>query len=120
MPRVSLHTLGCKLNFAETSTIAREFESRNFEVVQFGEPADVIVINTCTVTEQAEQKCRNVVRRAVASSPDPCVVVTGCYAQLRPNEIAEIGGVDLVVGNGGHGDAEGDESAVRFVIRSLN
>lgn len=99
MPRISLHTLGCKLNFAETSTIAREFERHNFEVVPFGDPADVTIINTCTVTAQAEQKCRNVVRRAVASSPDPCVVVTGCYAQLRPEEIAAIEGVDLVIGN---------------------
>ncbi len=99
MPRVSLHTLGCKLNFAETSTIAREFERHDFEVVPFGEPADVTIINTCTVTEQAERKCRNMVRRAVASSPDPYVVVTGCYAQLRPGEIAEIDGVDLVIGN---------------------
>ena len=99
MPRVSLHTLGCKLNFAETSTIARDFARRNYEVVAFGEPADVTVINTCTVTQQAEQKCRNVVRRAVKSSPDPLVIVTGCYAQLRPEEIARIDGVDLVVGN---------------------
>ena len=99
MPRVSLHTLGCKLNFAETSTIARDFERQNFQVVPFGEPADVTVINTCTVTAQAEQTCRNVVRRAVASSRDPYVVVTGCYAQLRPDELAAIDGVDLVVGN---------------------
>jgi threonylcarbamoyladenosine tRNA methylthiotransferase MtaB len=104
MPRVSLHTLGCKLNFAETSTIAREFSRRDYKVVPFGEPADVTVINTCTVTEQAEQKCRNMVRRAIAASPDAFVVVTGCYAQLRSEDFEKMEGVDLVLGNADKND----------------
>ncbi len=98
MLRVSFHTLGCKLNYAETSTIAREFEKRGFEVVPFGEKADVTLINTCTVTEQAEQKCRNVIRRALRANPDAFIIVTGCYAQLRPEDIARIPGVDVVLG----------------------
>ncbi len=98
MARASFHTLGCKLNFSETATIARTFEERQFEIVPFGEPADVVVINTCTVTDKAEQKCRNAVRRGTRSSSAPFVVVTGCYAQLRPDEIAAIPGVDLVLG----------------------
>lgn len=98
MPRASFHTLGCKLNFSETATIAREFASRSFDVVPFGEPADVVVINTCTVTDKAEQKCRNAVRRGIRHGNRPFVVVTGCYAQLRPEEIAAIPGVDLVLG----------------------
>ncbi|MGA7307140.1 MAG: tRNA (N(6)-L-threonylcarbamoyladenosine(37)-C(2))-methylthiotransferase MtaB [Rhodothermales bacterium] len=98
MARASFHTLGCKLNFSETATIAREFSTRDFEIVPFGQPADVIVINTCTVTDKAEQKCRNAVRRGTRSGGRPFVVVTGCYAQLRPEEIAAIPGVDLVLG----------------------
>ena len=98
MPRASFHTLGCKLNFSETATIAREFAARNFEIVPFGHPADVVVINTCTVTEKAEQKCRSAVRRGTRSGSNPFVVVTGCYAQLRPDDIAAIPGVDLVLG----------------------
>lgn len=98
MARASFHTLGCKLNFSETATIAREFSARNFEIVPFGEPADVVVINTCTVTEKAEKKCRNAVRRGTRVGKRPFVVVTGCYAQLRPDEIAAIPGVDLVLG----------------------
>lgn len=98
MPTVSLYTLGCKLNFTETSTLGREFSRRGFEVVEFGAPADVCVINTCSVTERAERQCRQIVRRALRTSRNPYVVVTGCYAQLRPDEIAAIPGVDLVLG----------------------
>jgi len=99
MNRVSLHTLGCKLNYAETSTIAREFISRDYKVVPFGNEADVTVINTCTVTEQANKKCRNAIRKAKKANPKSYVIVSGCYAQLEPEEIAEIEGVDAVLGN---------------------
>lgn len=95
---VSFHTLGCKLNFTETSTVSREFEVRGYEIVPFGKPADVVVINTCTVTEEANRKCRQTIRRAVRKSNNAFVIVTGCYAQLKPDEIASIDGVDLVLG----------------------
>jgi threonylcarbamoyladenosine tRNA methylthiotransferase MtaB len=98
MPRVALHTLGCKLNFAETSTIGKQFLDRGFELVEFGTPADVVVINTCTVTERAERECRQLIRRALRGGTTPYVVITGCYAQLEPEEIASINGVDLVLG----------------------
>lgn len=98
MPRVVLHTLGCKLNYAETGTIARGFEDRGFEVVRAGTAADVAVVNTCTVTDEAERKCRQVVRRVLRARPDTFVIVTGCYAQIRPGDIASIPGVDLVLG----------------------
>ena len=99
MGRVALHTLGCKLNFAETATIARQFTQRGFEVVDFGKPADVVVLNTCTVTEKADRECRQLVRRALRRSPDAFVIVTGCYAQLQPEQIASIKGVDLILGS---------------------
>ena len=99
MMSVALHTLGCKLNFAETSTIAREFERRAFEVVPFTKAADVVVINSCSVTSEADRKCRQAVRRAQRHSPRGCIIVTGCYAQLKPEEIAAIPGVDYVLGN---------------------
>ncbi len=98
MARVSFYTLGCKLNYAETSTLQRDFEARGFAVAPFGEAADVTLINTCTVTSEAERKCRQVVRRALRANPETFVVVTGCYAQLRPEEIAAIEGVDVVLG----------------------
>lgn len=98
MPTVSFHTLGCKLNYTETSTVAREFDVRGFSRVPFGEAADVSLINTCTVTEQAEQTCRNAIRRALRANPEAFVIVTGCYAQLRPEQIAGIDGVDAVLG----------------------
>ena len=99
MPRVSFHTLGCKLNLAETSHLRREFEARAFTVVPFGEAAEVSVINTCSVTAEADRKCRQAIRRMRRASPDGCVIVTGCYAQLRPDEVAAIDGVDFVLGN---------------------
>lgn len=98
MTRVSFYTLGCKLNYAETRSIQRGFEARDVEIVPFGTPADVTVINTCTVTNTAEAKARKMIRRALRDQPETFVVVTGCYAQLRPEEIAAIEGVDAVLG----------------------
>jgi threonylcarbamoyladenosine tRNA methylthiotransferase MtaB len=98
MKKVALHTLGCKLNYAETSTIGRQFVERGFEVVDFDQPADVYLLNTCSVTERADRECRQIIRRALRISPDAFIIVSGCYAQLRPEEIAGIDGVDLVLG----------------------
>lgn len=95
---IAFHTLGCKLNFSETSSIARKMQERGFITVDFEEPSDIYVINTCSVTEQADTKCRNIVRKAMKLNPDAYVVVVGCYAQLKPKEIASIKGVDLVLG----------------------
>jgi len=95
---VALHTLGCKLNFSETSTIGRLLENDGFEKRNFDEVADVYVINTCSVTENADRECRMLVRRIQRKAPEAMVVITGCYAQLKPNEISEIPGVDLVLG----------------------
>ena len=96
--KVAFHTLGCKLNFSETSSIARKMQERGFETVDFEENSDVYVINTCSVTDHADTKCRNIVRKALKQNPDAYVVVVGCYAQLKPKEIAAIKGVDLVLG----------------------
>lgn len=99
MPKTAAyHTLGCKLNFAETSTIARNLSDAGFQKVNFDDAADVYVINTCSVTENADRECRLVVRRAMKANPDGLVVVVGCYAQLKPEEISAIPGVDLVLG----------------------
>ena len=98
MPRVALHTLGCKLNYAETASLTRQFLDRGFELVEFGQPADVCLINTCTVTRRADSECRQMIRRALRTSPHPFVIVTGCYAQLEPEEVASIAGVDVVLG----------------------
>ncbi len=95
---VSFYTLGCKLNYSETSAIGRQFEAAGYREVPFDEGADVVVINTCSVTEFADRKCRNVVRRALGGNAGAKVVVVGCYAQLKPEEIAGIEGVDLVLG----------------------
>jgi len=95
---VAFHTLGCKLNFAETSTIGRQLRDAGFERVDFKDSADVYVINTCSVTDQADATCRNTVRQALRSNPDGFVAVIGCYAQLKPEEIAQIPGVDIVLG----------------------
>jgi threonylcarbamoyladenosine tRNA methylthiotransferase MtaB len=97
--KVALHTLGCKLNYSETSTIGNQFLSNGFEIVDTNDKADVYVLNTCTVTENAEKECRQIIRRALRNNPDAFIVVTGCYAQLRPEEIAKINGVDLVLGS---------------------
>ncbi len=98
MKTVAFHTLGCKLNYAETSTIGRQFTDRGFSVVPFDGPSRVYLLNTCSVTERADKECRQIVRRIRRRSPDAYVIVAGCYAQLRPAEIAGIEGVDLVLG----------------------
>ena len=95
---VAFHTLGCKLNFSETSSLSRLLEQEGFEKKEFEEQADVYVINTCSVTENADKECRQLVRRIQRKAPESLVVITGCYAQLKPKEIAEIPGVDLVLG----------------------
>jgi threonylcarbamoyladenosine tRNA methylthiotransferase MtaB len=95
---VAFYTLGCKLNYSETSSIGRLFEENGYGVLQFNEGADIYVINTCSVTEFADKKCRKVVRQALKHSPNAFVVVIGCYAQLKPEEISNIEGVDLVLG----------------------
>lgn len=97
--KVALHTLGCKLNFSETSTIGNQFLQKGFSVVDFNDTADVYVFNTCTVTENAERECRQLVRKALRTNPEAFVIVTGCYAQLRPEEISDIDGVDAVLGS---------------------
>jgi threonylcarbamoyladenosine tRNA methylthiotransferase MtaB len=95
---VAFHTLGCKLNFSETSTISRQLEAEGFLKKEFDDSADVYVINTCSVTDNADKECRQLVRRIQRRSPASLVVITGCYAQLKPKEIADIPGVDLVLG----------------------
>ena len=95
---VSFFTLGCKLNYSETSAIGRQFTDAGYQEVPFGEGADVVVINTCSVTDFADRKCRNIVRRALGANAGAKIVVVGCYAQLKPEEIAGIEGVDLVLG----------------------
>ena len=96
---VAFYTLGCKLNFAETSTIGKQFLDKGYKIVEFNEHADVYVINTCTVTEGADKECRQIVRRALRNNPEGFVAVTGCYAQLRPDQISSIKGVDAVLGS---------------------
>jgi threonylcarbamoyladenosine tRNA methylthiotransferase MtaB len=96
---VALHTLGCKLNFSETSAIGNQFLLNGFRVVDFKDKADIYVFNTCTVTQSAERECRQHVRRALKQNPEAFVIVTGCYAQLRPDEISRIKGVDAVLGS---------------------
>ena len=95
---VAFHTLGCKLNFSETSSLSRILENEGFEKKEFDDRADVYVINTCSVTDNADKECRQIVRRIQRKSPESLVVITGCYAQLKPKEIAEIPGVNLVLG----------------------
>lgn len=96
--KVAFYTLGCKLNFSETSTIARKFESQGFRKVEFDEEPDIFVINTCSVTENADRKCRKIVREAKHISPNAHIFIIGCYAQLKPEEIASIPGVSAVLG----------------------
>lgn len=98
MKKVAFYTLGCKLNYSETSTISRKFEEKGYLKVDFQDTPDIFIINTCSVTENADKKCRKVVRDARAVSPDAYVAIIGCYAQLKPKEIAEIPGVDAVLG----------------------
>ena len=102
--RVNFHTLGCKLNFSESSTLARQFVEGGFERVAPTAEADICVINSCSVTEHADKKCRNLIRRLHRRNPQAIIAVTGCYAQLKPQEIAAIDGVDIVLGNNYKGD----------------
>ena len=95
---VAFYTLGCKLNYSETSSIGRQFETAGYAILPFDEGADIYVINTCSVTDFADRKCRNIVRKALKRRSNALVVVVGCYAQLKPQEIADIPGVDLVLG----------------------
>jgi threonylcarbamoyladenosine tRNA methylthiotransferase MtaB len=96
--KVALYTLGCKLNFSETSTVARMFHEEGFARVDFNETPDVYVINTCSVTENADKKCKQLVKKALKVNPNAFVAIIGCYAQLKPEEIAQIYGVDMVLG----------------------
>jgi threonylcarbamoyladenosine tRNA methylthiotransferase MtaB len=96
--KVAFYTLGCKLNYSETSTLGRLLNNAGFETVEFTDTPDVFVINTCSVTENADKKCKKVVKEALKISPNAHVTIVGCYAQLKPQEIAEIPGVDLVLG----------------------
>jgi threonylcarbamoyladenosine tRNA methylthiotransferase MtaB len=96
---VSLHTLGCKLNYSETSTLASNFSARGYLLKEFGEHSDIFVLNTCSVTDNADKECRQIIRSVLNSNPDTYIIVTGCYAQLQPGEIASIKGVDLVLGS---------------------
>ena len=96
--KVAFYTLGCKLNFSETSTIARSFEDEGFERVDFSDAADMYVINTCSVTENADKRFKTIVKKAQNKNPDAFVAAIGCYAQLNPQELAEVDGVDLVLG----------------------
>lgn len=96
--KAAFYTLGCKLNFSETSTIAGSFKEVGFERVEFDEKADVYVINTCSVTNQGDKASRNIIRKAAKQNPDAMVIVVGCYSQLKPGEISHIEGVDLVLG----------------------
>lgn len=98
MKKVAFYTLGCKLNFSETSTIARGFESEGFQRVDFSEAADIYVINTCSVTENADKRFKTIVRQAQKANPEAFVIAIGCYAQLKPEELAVVNGVDLVLG----------------------
>lgn len=96
--KVALHTLGCKLNFTETSTIGRMLKEEGFQSVPFEEKADIYLLNTCSVTDNADRKCRYFIRQARNLNPEAFVIIVGCYAQLKPKEISEIPGVDLVLG----------------------
>ena len=96
--KVAFHTLGCKLNFSETSTIRQNFENKGYQTVSWDKDSDIYILNTCSVTEHADKKCRAEVRKIMRKSPEARIVIIGCYAQLKPKEIAEIPGVDLVLG----------------------
>src|SRR5690606_14397908 len=98
LKRVAFYTLGCKLNYSETSTIGRMFESKGYQKVDFSDKPDIFIINTCSLTENADKKCKKIVREAKKISPASYVAIIGCYAQLKPTEIAELKGVDAVLG----------------------
>ncbi len=115
--KVAFHTLGCKLNFAETSTISRSFPEDKFERVPAGSRADIYVINTCSVTDAADRKCRQAIKKFITLSPGAFIAVVGCYAQLKPKEISSIPGVDLILGTNEKFDIAGylSDSAKRTV-----
>ena len=96
--RIAFHTMGCKLNFSETGTISRDFIQHGFQKVSYKEKADIYVLNTCSVTENADKEARKLIRQAKRRNPDSSIAVIGCYAQLKPNELSNIKGVDLVLG----------------------
>ena len=96
--RIAFHTLGCKLNYSETSTISRDLIHNGFEKVDYQDTADIYVINTCSVTDNADKEARKLIRQAKRSNPSANIAVIGCYAQLNPDEIADIDGVDIVIG----------------------
>lgn len=98
MKKVAFYTLGCKLNYSETSTISRKFEEKGFKKVEFNDTPDIFIINTCSVTENADKKCKKLVKEARKVSPNAYVAIIGCYAQLKPKEISQIPGVDAVLG----------------------
>ena len=102
--RVAFHTLGCKLNFSESSSLALQFEKEGFERCSDRDSADIHIINTCSVTDNSDKKCRNIIRKLAKRDPESLIIVTGCYAQLKAEEIAAIEGVDLVIGNNYKGD----------------
>ena len=99
MKSVALHTLGCKLNYSETSTLAKQFEDKGMKLSHYGEKSDIFVLNTCSVTDNADKECRQIIRSVLRNNPETYVIVTGCYAQLQPGEIAGIEGVDLILGS---------------------
>lgn len=123
--RVAFYTLGCKLNFSETSTIARNFEDSGYTKVDFNDLPDVFVINTCSVTENADKKCKQLVKRAKKINPNSFVAIIGCYAQLKPEEISKINGVNLVLGANekfnlvAHIEAQEDLSQVKISNESI-
>ena len=97
--KIAFHTLGCKLNFSESSTIARNFTDRGFSIVKNFENADIHIINTCSVTEKADKKAKKIIKKIIQTSNNPYIAIMGCYAQLKPDEIAKISGVNLVIGD---------------------
>ena len=102
MKRASLHTLGCRLNQAETTILESRLRREGYEVVEFGQPTDLLVVNTCSVTDEAERTCRYVIRKTLKHSPDAFVAITGCYAQTGAQELRTIPGIDLIVGGHSH------------------
>ncbi len=99
MKRIAFQTLGCKLNFSETSTLSRQFGNEGFEQVEFNDPADIYVINSCSVTHNAEKRCKELIKKAMKKNPDAHVAIIGCFSQINPEEIRAIPGVDIVLGN---------------------
>ena len=99
LEKIAFHTLGCKLNFSETSTMVRDFIGRGFSIVKDFENANIHIINTCSVTDKADKKAKKIIKKIIQTSNNPYITVLGCYAQLKPKEIAEINGVNLVIGD---------------------